>query len=715
MAAIGGGEKVNLTAPDIAAALAPKEGRAPIMNKDLADVQKRMIKMGGKSVFEADTSQSEDDAMVNFDEMRRVMDDEQKRVDAITDPAKAVEKANLQKRQDRLIRRFSVYDKLLNNEGFGAMTAEEQREMMGVMADLPGFCESIAIATNNTLTIEQARKIMMGKGGVGLTPDQKKVIGEMVTQFANDDKLHSRLAKSLAKLKLPADDATDAASIAQKQGEIINEKVERSIFKTNNDIVEAFTNDPKKADRLEKLSERIDKIKTGLDDSYVPNTLDVASLGRVEARVLADEAKDKLAYESKVSSSASGKSGATAEFAAYQAAMVQTKKVQALLEMANQNSNLESEVDEYKSYVSAKTKRDAVEKNIQKIDTAKRDIAGLEAKRGTTVAAYKRRMEMGLSDEMKRYWNEVKLVQADQAAQAEAAKKAEIEAKDKEAKAKREALAKTVLDKYLHLSFLKYKGGKAVGWQDNDLKKFVKTDMLSRSPAQLTRDLLERVNTMRYNMPPAYAKEMKKMWDDAGIGTGTPPLTLKAALDEIGKDKWEEWAAEKIPDVLGYAYGRGYYFDRLRIKAGQAEFMRQAYSPEFFTKALEAKKNYADSASEMVNSGLLTGGAVNEAKIKEMLGGDWVNGSKRIMKTLAVAGAIGAGTFALTGGLGVTTPGIIPFDFVAGAGRSVEALTNTAAAVVQTASLASKATGAAISGVGGGVATLSNSVAKMIP
>ena len=198
MAAIGGGEKVNLTAPDIAAALAPKEGKAPILNKDLADVQKRMVKMGGKSVFEADTSQSEDDAMVNFDEMRRVMDDEQRRVAAETDP---VRKADMQKRQDRLLRRFSVYDKLLNNEGFGAMTAEEQKEMMGVMADLPGFCESIAIATNNTLTIEQARKIMTGKGGVALTPDQKKVIGEMVTQFANDDKLHSRLAKSLAKLK----------------------------------------------------------------------------------------------------------------------------------------------------------------------------------------------------------------------------------------------------------------------------------------------------------------------------------------------------------------------------------------------------------------------------------------------------------------------------------------------------------------------------------
>ena len=46
----------------------------------------------------------------------------------------------------------------------------------------------------------------------------------------------------------------------------------------------------------------------------------------------------------------------------------------------------------------------------------------LEAKRGTLLA-YKRRMEMALSDEMKRYWNEVKLTQADQAAQAEAAKK----------------------------------------------------------------------------------------------------------------------------------------------------------------------------------------------------------------------------------------------------------------------------------------------------
>ena len=98
MSAIGGGEKVNLTAPDIAAALAPQKGRAPVMNKDLADVKERMIKMGGKSVFEADTSQSEDDAMVNFDEMRRVMDDEQKRVTAETDP---VRKADMQK--DRIV------------------------------------------------------------------------------------------------------------------------------------------------------------------------------------------------------------------------------------------------------------------------------------------------------------------------------------------------------------------------------------------------------------------------------------------------------------------------------------------------------------------------------------------------------------------------------------------------------------------------------------
>jgi len=709
MATIGAGEKVNLTAPDIAAALAPKEGKAPILNKDLADVQKRMVKMGGKSVFEADTSQSEDDAMVNFDEMRRVMDDEQRRVAAETDP---VRKADMQKRQDRLLRRFSVYDKLLNNEGFGAMTAEEQKEMMGVMADLPGFCESIAIATNNTLTIEQARKIMTGKGGVALTPDQKKVIGEMVTQFANDDKLHSRLAKSLAKLKLPDDDAVDASTIAQKLTEISNEKVERNTYKTNNEIVEAFTNDPKRADRLQKLSEKITKIRTGLDESYNPLTLDLATVSSIEVRALADEAKDKTAYDTKVSSA--GKTGATAEHAAYTAAMVQTRKVQSLLELVKLNNNLDAEVEEYEAYVSAKTKRETAEKNIQKIDTTKRDIAGLEAKRGTNTSKYKRRMEMGLSDEMKRYWNEVKLVQADQAAQAEAAKKAEVEAKDKEAKAKRETLAKTVLDKYLHLSFLKYKSGKAVGWQDGDLKKFVKTDMLARSPAQLTRDLLERVNTMRYNMPPAYAKEMKKMWDDAGIGAGTPPLTLKAALDEIGKDKWEEWAAEKIPDVLGYAYGRGYYFDRLRIKAGQAEFMRQAYSPEFFTKALDAKKKYAESADEMVKSGLLTGGAVNEAKIKEMLGGDWVNGSKRIMKTLAVAGAIGAGTFALTGGFGVPA-GVLGFDLATGAQRSAEALTNVAAAAVQTSALASKASGAAISGVSGGVAKLSNTLGGLIP
>jgi len=89
MAVVGGeGEKANVTGKDLAAALAPERGKAPVLNKEVAALKERYRKDQGKSVFEADITQNPEDLMVNFDEMRRVLDSEQKRVDAEKIPRK---------------------------------------------------------------------------------------------------------------------------------------------------------------------------------------------------------------------------------------------------------------------------------------------------------------------------------------------------------------------------------------------------------------------------------------------------------------------------------------------------------------------------------------------------------------------------------------------------------------------------------------------------
>ena len=243
--------------------------------------------------------------------------------------------------------------------------------------------------------------------------------------------------------------------------------------------------------------------------------------------------------------------------------------------------------------------------------------------------------------------------------------------------------------------------------------------MLSQSPAQLTRSLLERIDDESSNMPPKFEEEMRVVLKDMGVGKGEPPLSYSKMLDSISDDDYYKMSTEKVPEMMGYALGRGYYFDRLRLSKPQAEFIRQAYPAEFFTKAIDARDEEFKQAEKMLKSGLLNGGAMTEAKLKEIIGKDWVQGSSRLMKTLAVAGAIGAGTFALTGGLGVIdTTGLTHFAFFGkpdtGVVRSAAALQNIYNAGIETTGAASRISGAAITGVAKGVHDLSNAAGNLI-
>jgi len=124
-----------------------------------------------------------------------------------------------------------------------------------------------------------------------------------------------------------------------------------------------------------------------------------------------------------------------------------------------------------------------------------------EGKRSKYLDKYKRKMEVALSEEMKRYWNEVSLSNASLAAEAQAAIKGEEEQKVKDMEKTRVDVSKDMLDRFTQLSFLKYEGGEAKGWDDTALKQFVKKDMLSRSPKQLSRDMLDRIIRIVGNSP----------------------------------------------------------------------------------------------------------------------------------------------------------------------------------------------------------------------
>jgi len=298
----------------------------------------------------------------------------------------------------------------------------------------------------------------------------------------------------------------------------------------------------------------------------------------------------------------------------------------------------------YREYVDSK--KNAIDTDQAKLDGEKVTLAKDKSIRDKKVNALAQRTDRLLNKAVKDYYNNTLLTQADKVAQFEAQQKAEDKKAAKDLAEKRENMSEKILDK-LQLTYLKYSGKDVVGWDDAALKKFVKEDMLSHSPADMAKKLLERVVTKRSSIPPEYKKEIDDLLKEMGVTAGPPPVTARDVMNSISREKYESWAEKKVPDILGYAWARGYYFDRLKLKPAQAEFLQRAYKEDFFANALAAKGQYADEAATLMAGEFMDGGAITKEKIKEMLGKDWVGGSMKLMKLLAFAGA----GFVLGGGL----------------------------------------------------------------
>lgn len=680
-----GADKAQIDIKSVAAAIGPERGRAPVLNKEVIAIREKMKKMQGKSVFEADLAQNEEDLMVNFDEMRRVLDAEKKRIDSVDGVNDSARKKELQKRYDRLALRCNIYDKLLNNEGIMAMDMVEQKEVVNTIAALPGFAEAASVAIGGRLSAEQMMKVLSGKGGPPLTQDERSVLREVIVSMVNDDKFKNLLSKSLAANKIDDDDQVSVTKIEglrvkQKQDEKDAKDVERY-----NKIKKDFE-DPKSDEELDSLKERYERVQTVLgrisDENYRPITLD-----QEEVRKKIELVKQQISAIKETSIVSDTSNGTRTQTGYTPDQVAQREKLNGYLtslesldSIVGSNSNA---LNEYKRYADAVSKIKKYDDGEADRITRQQELLTEEGKRSKYLDKYKRKMEIALSEEMKRYWNTVSIENAAKAAEADAAIKAEKEAKDMEAKEKRVKTAEALFEKYTKLAYLKYKGGEAQGWDDEALKKFVKKDMLSRSPAQLSRDILERIIQRRGMLPPAYGKEIKQMLEGLGVGKGEPPLTVRDALNAIDTSQYETWAQEKIPDMLGYAWSRGYYFDKLQLKPGQAEFLQRAYKDGFFENAIAAKGQYIEQADRLMGGefkDIITDGAINWKKYREKFAGkDWTEGTQKLMKLLAYAGA----GFVLGGGLAWPQAGGLADTLRVGAtqvGANINAIGKTAEA-----------------------------------
>ncbi|MFH0773806.1 MAG: hypothetical protein V1922_05865 [bacterium] len=632
----GEGEKANVTGKDLAAAIAPNRGRAPVLNKEVAVLRERYLKDAGKSVFQAEL-EPESDKVVNFDEMHRVLDSEQKRVDAEKDPKKH---DVLKKRYDRLELQCNIYDKLLNNEGLAAMDNVEQQTVINTMANLPGFAESASVAIGGRLSVDQMMKVLNGKGGVVMTRDEKKALSEIIQSMANDDRFKNRLSKSLSTLTLPSEDAALAAEISTLQGGIRDKAKKEDELKTHKAIADGFeTKYPSPAVRESVRTEYEDyqEAWNGLQKAFRPLDFSPTTIAKIKAGLEAEIA------------AAAALARPTAHVPPAPESVAYYRALNEQLNLFNQVSPIISDaakreqMNEYKQYSAAKGRTDALSTELAGYSDKEKQIIQKESDRGKYVDKYKRKIEIALNEEMKRYWNEVTLDNATKAAEARAAIKGEEDQGVKDLAEKRVKIAGDMLERFTQLSYLRYEGGEAKGWDDKAIKDFVHKDMLSRSPKQLSRDMLDRIIRNRGQLPRAYGKEIDALLKDMGVGAGTPPATAREVLNTIDASEYQKWAEAKIPDMLGYAKARGYYFDLMKFKPGQAEFLLRAYDEKFFANATDAKTKYAEQAARLMGGDLkefIDGGSLNWKKVKEALvGKNWPEGMKKMMKYLAYAGA----------------------------------------------------------------------------
>ncbi len=653
-----GAEKTNVKVEHLAAALGPRVHKEPVP-KNLLHLQDLLHQSKGKSVFEAVVAKDDADIYVNFTEMRQIIDSEKK--PGVTSDEQQPE------RWQRLNKTLNIYDKLLNGriedlgkDKDGSPDMGERTMVLRVLGDIPGFAESLAISTNGKMSLEQVRNCLMT--GKAFPAEFRKTAAEMIGSFVGSPELRRRMEKALSTLALPEDDLVTVQELEQKKNEAQGKDILLQKRKDNLDVIEKYKRlNPDERRMAESLKNALDTHLNRLPDKYkmlVPESSIVSShlrsvstsLETKNARIqeLTNEINTALGggtaqRTNVVDNPRNQRDRLQNEVEELQEVRLNLEKVQEIL--TNEQATALFKLQ--KDFATAEQNITTLNGDIAQKEAAERKVSELEAKRNKYADKYKRKVERTLSEEMKKYWNEVKMEDAAEAAEAEAAEKKKLEAEAKTEAEKRAQIMEEMLNRYLRLSFMKYKGGKVVGWDDKAIKDFMHKDMLSQSPAQLARTFLEKIDDMSEIMPPQYQVEIAKMFKEMGVGKGQPPLTITKLLDEVDQKVYEGFAAKKVPDILGYAWARGYYFDRMKLTPHEAEFIKEAYKdPEFFKAAIASREKQIKLASELLQDNILSSGLTPELA-KKIFGQDWTKGLNRLMKVLAV----GAGAYVLGGGL----------------------------------------------------------------
>ncbi len=664
-------------------------------------LQKIWDKQGEQALFEREAEENlKEDKQPNFQEIHSVLDN-------ISDPRR---KAALKSKANLLQEMVEGADP--GTVEPGATPDAHVQQVARVASTMPGLVAALARETGGSIaTVKRALE----------QPNfsRSSPLGKLVERFLKDEKFTAILRKNIAEnLDKPEDLISLDEIITSTDAKVVSDQ--KSVDSERNSYTNAaHTGSFDRIDDLKRNNPTVynslmvniaqydtaikslatnQTLKSLAVDTTIGSQLDAASLQDAIESQIVTLSNGNLTKHTDVVPPPPKTTTAKDPYMDTRSQLMELKRAWDVAEKARASYNIpgfqNSMIDilRYNEYVSANGKKTELDGRQETINTTKVELAKNKSKRDKLVNNQAQKVDRLMNKSVKDYYNNIVLSQADAVAQAEAQQKAVDTKEAKDMAAKRELLCKQILDKYLMLTYLKYKGKDVVGWDDKALKDFVKHDMVSNSPGNLGKKLLERINTKRTTMQPAFSKEIQKLMTEMGVGTGQPPLTARDVINSIGTEQYEKWAAEKVPDVLGYAWSRGYYFDRLKLKPAEAEFMKRAYpeDTDFFNTALAAKEKYVGEAQTLMDEdlGIMDGGVINREKVKKFLfGKDWTEGGAKLMKTLAVAGA----GYVLGGGLAFNQAAnafVGPTHFVENVVNVGKAVGNTVGAVSRAGDMA---------------------------
>jgi hypothetical protein len=626
-------------------------------------------RLGGKKMFEAVAESESAEPEPNFADIAKAAtsrikeaDKVQKRINDLSNSSASSaqaertllekEKDSITERAKRLEQTKKLLEELYNVTSSSQISDELVKEVARILANTPGFCIGVA----KELGYRDPGRLKTLLESFGFAKDSR--IWRIIERHIRDERMRKRLIKAMSGV-------TYDETIDTLDGQI--EDLEERIGQTRQkltaertwceEVEEAYNNLDQQA--LIKLAQVVPTLRN--KKSYLESVLSSLNINW-------HNLDDKNQLESLATFLRGRKNPPSNQLQNNYAIALQL--VSEILDIYDKDPNLflpspnnlhqKSPYQVYIEYTALQQKRAEIAAAETQMRKDELDLANLRQQRRRLLESYEGKVLRVLESTVKGYYNEVILGDAYAIAQAEAQEKEG----EKEKAETREQKLKLLLDRFLSLSLFRYEGGRVVGWDDQFLKEAVKVELLQRSPEKMLEYIVQRVIEQRTQMPENYQKQINSLLVELGIGSldkdGNFILPQNKTISQLVSDFFSQLnpnfvfqeATIRVPKLLGAAYARGYWSDRLRFSKTQVAFLKSAYTPEFFAKALEGKKEYQNLVDAELGKGVLDLGSELTPQLKRVFGKNWLEGLWKLMKILGLISAFGLGIFLVKGSAG---------------------------------------------------------------